>query len=75
MENNTAAIVIRPIRVFKMGAIRLADPAPDLSPEEAIKLYAASYPHLANVELNEPELIGEELHYAIKPHQEVKTKG
>jgi PRTRC genetic system protein C len=73
MENTTT--VIRPVRVFKMGAIRLADPAPDLSPEEAINLYAASYPHLANVELNEPELVGEELHYAIKPHQEVKTKG
>jgi PRTRC genetic system protein C len=74
MENNNTT-VIRPSRVFKMGAVRLADPAPDLSPEEAIKLYAASYPHLAHVELNEPELIGEELHYAIKPHQEVKTKG
>lgn len=74
MENNNNT-VIRPVRVFKMGAVRLADPAPDLSPEEAIKLYAASYPHLAHVELNEPELIGEELHYAIKPHQEVKTKG
>lgn len=74
MENNNAT-VIRLVRVFKMGAIRLADPAPDLSPEEAIKLYAASYPHLAHVELNEPELIGEELHYAIKQHQEVKTKG
>ncbi|MDO9140047.1 MAG: PRTRC system protein C [Methylococcales bacterium] len=74
MEHNKAT-VIRPVRIFKMGAVRLADPAPDLSPEEAIQLYAASYPHLAHVELNGPELIGEELHYAIKPYQEVKTKG
>lgn len=39
MENsNNNTTVIRPVRVFKMGAVRLADPAPDMSPEEAIKL-------------------------------------
>jgi PRTRC genetic system protein C len=57
-----------------MGAVRLADPAPDMSPQEAIKLYAASYPHLAHAELDEPQLIGEELHYVIKL-EAVKTKG
>lgn len=67
--------VIKPTRVFKMGAVRFADPAPDLPPEEAVKLYAAAYPHLANANLEPPQLIGEELHYAIRPHQEVKTKG
>ena len=72
MSNETK--VIRPVRVFKMGAVRLADPAPDMAPQEAIKLYAASYPHLANAELDEPELVGEELHYAIKL-EAVKTKG
>jgi PRTRC genetic system protein C len=72
MNSNTT--VIKPVRIFKMGAVRLADPAPDKSPQEAIKLYAASYPHLANAELDEPQLIGEELHYVIKL-EAVKTKG
>ena len=71
---NTNTTVIKPVRIFKMGAVRLADPAPDMSPQEAIKLYAASYPHLANAELDEPQLFGEELHYVIKL-EAVKTKG
>jgi len=71
---NMNTTVIRPVRVFKMGAVRLADPAPDLSPAEAVKLYAAAYPHLSNAQLDEPQLIGEELHYAIKL-EPVKTKG
>jgi len=57
-----------------MGSVRLNDPAPELSAEEAIKLYSASYPHLAQARLREPELIGEELHYAIEL-EPVKTKG
>jgi PRTRC genetic system protein C len=64
----------RLIRVFKMGAVRLQDPAPDLLPEEAVRLYAASYPHLATATLQEPVLFGEELHYAINL-EPVKTKG
>lgn len=66
--------VINPIRVFKMGAVRLQDPAPNLSPSEAVKLYAASYPHLANATLQEPTLVGEELYYVINL-EPVKTKG
>ncbi|MVF24541.1 hypothetical protein EVC37_23500 [Methylocaldum sp. BRCS4] len=57
-----------------MGSVRLADPAPDLSPIEALRLYAPSYPHLAQAELAEPQLVGEELHYAAKL-EPVKTKG
>lgn len=68
------AIVTRPTRVFKMGAIRLADPAPNLPPIDAVKLYGKAYPHLANAVLGEPQLIGDELHFPIKTH-EVKTKG
>lgn len=70
----TASTVIRPVRVFKMGSVRLADPAPELPPLEALRLYAAPYPHLAQAELDEPQLIGEELHYAVKL-EPVKTKG
>jgi len=57
-----------------MGAVRLADPAPDMSPQEAVKLYAASYPHLSNAALDEPQLVGEELHYSVRL-PDVKTKG
>ena len=57
-----------------MGAIRLPDPAPDLPPEEAVKLYANTYPHLATAQLGEPVLVGEELHYAVQI-EAVKTKG
>lgn len=67
-------VVIQPIRVFKMGAVRLQDPAPSLPPNEAVKLYAASYPHLATATLQEPILVGGELHYAINI-EPVKTKG
>ncbi|WGS83916.1 PRTRC system protein C [Methylomonas sp. UP202] len=70
----TDAIVIRPTRVFKMGAIRLADPDPTLAPAEAVRLYEKAYPHLAHAELGEPQLIGEELQFPIKTH-DVKTKG
>lgn len=73
IASNTTT-VIRPVRVFKMGSVRLADPAPDLSPTEALRLYAQSYPHLGQAELDEPQLVGEELHYAIKL-EPVKTKG
>ncbi|MEQ1530913.1 MAG: PRTRC system protein C [Methylococcales bacterium] len=66
--------IIRPTRVFKMGMVRLADPAPDLPPDEALKLYSANYPHLANVALGQPQLIGGEIIYeTIMP--DVKTKG
>ncbi|MBF6649166.1 PRTRC system protein C [Methylobacter sp. BlB1] len=70
----TQTNVIRPVRVFKMGSVRLNDPAPDMSPLEAVRLYASNYPHLANAELDEPQLVGEELHYAIRL-EAVKTKG
>ncbi|WP_347990296.1 PRTRC system protein C [Methylomonas sp. AM2-LC] len=70
----TSSQVIKPMRIFKMGAVRLNDPAPELPPQEAIKLYSASYPHLAQAELSEPVLMGEELHYSVVTH-EVKTKG
>lgn len=73
-QQPNVSAVIRPVRVFKMGSVRLPDPAPDLPPVEALRLYAPSYPHLANAELDEPQLVGEELHYAVKL-EPVKTKG
>ncbi|WP_082885348.1 MULTISPECIES: PRTRC system protein C [Methylomonas] len=68
------AISVTLTRVFKMGSVRLEDPAPNLPAEEAIAFYAAAYPHLQQATLSEPEVVGEELHYAVHT-QAVKTKG
>lgn len=70
----TETTLYQPKRVFKMGSVRLEDPSPNLSPEEAIKLYAGSYPHLRTATLSEGHLEGEELVYeVIKPP--ATTKG
>lgn len=66
--------IIRLTRVFKMGSVRLPDPDPDLSPEEALRLYTANYPHLAHATLAEPRSEGTELVYEIEKPP-AKTKG
>lgn len=38
-------------RVFKYNGKELKDPAPDLSPEEAMKLYRDQFPELTNMEV------------------------
>ncbi len=43
-------------RLFKMGSLELPDPAPDLPPEEAVKLLAVNFPHVAAGLLAAPEL-------------------
>jgi PRTRC genetic system protein C len=68
------AVIVRPVRVFLDGPVRFPDPDPLLPPEDALRLYAASYPHLATATLAEPELKGEELHYRVNK-EAVKTKG
>lgn len=64
-----------PKRVFKIGSIRLDDPDPTLSPEEAVQLYAGSYPQVIDCSLNGPDT-GQsgELVYEIE-RSPVKTKG
>ena len=61
-------------RVFKMNSVVLADIDPSLSPTEVIRLYAASYPHLAYATLGEPIVQGDELVFEIEKLP-VKTKG
>ncbi len=63
-----------PTRVFKLGVKRLADPAPDLPAEEAVKLYQRNFPIIAQSTLAAPVVEGEELVYAIELPP-VKTKG
>ncbi|MCB1810532.1 MAG: hypothetical protein KDK04_02240 [Candidatus Competibacteraceae bacterium] len=67
-------VISQPVRVFKMGSLELLDPAPDLSPEDAVKLLAVNFPHLAQGLLAAPELVGEKLVYPIEKPP-VKTNG
>ncbi|HRZ35460.1 MAG TPA: PRTRC system protein C [Candidatus Paceibacterota bacterium] len=66
--------IVRPFRRFKMGSLELPDPAPDLPPEEAVKLLAVNFPHLAAGLLGAPERRGETLVYPIEKPP-VKTNG
>ena len=66
--------IIQPVRVFKMGALRLPDPDPTAPPTEALALYVPNYPQLAHATLLEPRLEGEELVYEVEKPP-VKTKG
>lgn len=70
----TAATVVTLIRKFKLGATVLDDPAPHLSPEEALKLFIPNYPFLASARLGEPVQRGEIFEYPVEKPQ-VQTKG
>jgi len=61
-------------RLFKFSSLELADPAPDLPAEEAIKLYAGSYPELNVAELSEPVVSDTHLVFKVVK-RDVKTKG
>lgn len=66
--------VIELNRVFRMGTIDLDDPAPEKPPQEALALYAGSYPMLANASLEDPVVEGgKQVYVVIKPS--AKTKG
>jgi len=61
-------------RVFRLSSLELVDPALELPPEEAIKLYAGSYPQLEIATLGEPFIEkGVQIYEVAK--NEVKTKG
>lgn len=66
--------LIRLTRVFKMGSVVLQDLAPDLAPDESLKLYANAYPHLASATLSPPVSEGEQLVYEVQKPP-VKVKG
>ena len=61
-------------RVFRLSSLELVDPAPDLSPEDAIKLYAPSYPQLEIATLSEP-FIEKGVQVYLVEKEAVKTKG
>ncbi|MCB1713701.1 MAG: hypothetical protein KDK04_25175 [Candidatus Competibacteraceae bacterium] len=66
--------ISQPVRVFTMGSLELPDPAPDLPPEDAVKLLAVNFPHLAQGLLGAPECVGDKLVYDIQKPP-VKTNG
>lgn len=70
----SAPTIALPTRVFMMGSVRLTDPAPQLPPLEAVRLYTPNYPHLANATLSPPEVRGTEVFYRIEKPP-VTTKG
>jgi len=61
-------------RLFRFSSLELVDPAPDLPPEDAIKLYAGTYPQLSVAELSAPFVENGNFVFEICKH-EVKTKG
>ena len=44
------------IRIFQLGSLSLPDPDPSLTPEDAVKLYAPTYPQVAGATLSGSEV-------------------
>lgn len=61
-------------RQFKMGSVTLADPSPEMTPDEVRAAYAVNYSHLAHATVSEPTAEGETLVYTFAPPV-AKTKG
>lgn len=62
------------VRTFSFGALTLDDPAPELPPLNALKLYKDSYPELAHAEIGEPEFLNNQMVYKVLPIK-AGTKG
>lgn len=63
-------------RKFRIGAVLLNDPAPDKSPEEAVREYVATYPHIANCRVEEAGVEGDALVFnVVKPPAQTKGNG
>jgi PRTRC genetic system protein C len=61
-------------RKFKIGPVLLDDPAPSLPPEDALRLYASSYPFVTSASLGDPVVEGGSLVYTVSK-QAATTKG
>ena len=66
--------ILKPTRIFMLGVMKLTDPAPELPAEQAVRLYSANFPIIAQSTLGNPTVQGSDLIYAIEPPP-VKTKG
>lgn len=68
-----SALITHPVRKFRIGATLLPDPAPDATPEDAVKMYAGTYPHIAFCTLTEVGLEGDALIFEVtKPPAQTK---
>lgn len=68
------SVIQRLVRRFKIGATVLADPAPDLEPLAALRLYEPTYPFLAHATLDEGSIEGDQLVYTVRKPP-AQTKG
>ena len=64
----------RLVRSFKIGATVLADPAPDLEPLAALRLYEPTFPFLAHATLDEGSIEGDQLIFTVRKPP-AQTKG
>jgi PRTRC genetic system protein C len=55
------------------GGLRLPDPNPNLTVEEAIDLYATTYPEITTAAVEGPEVVGNKLVYRLT--RAIGTKG
>lgn len=60
-------------RVFKHGTTTLADPNPDMTPEEVMNFYSNQYPELTTSNVHGPKIEGNTAVYEFKTT--VGTKG
>lgn len=60
-------------RVFKYGNRTLEDPGANMSPEEVIQFYSATYPELTTSNVHGPKVEGDQAVYEFKTT--VGTKG
>jgi PRTRC genetic system protein C len=71
----TATTIETPPRVFRLGALELADPDASLSAEDALALYAPNFPQVQGAALGAPEFRADgTLVYPVE-RTTVKTKG
>jgi PRTRC genetic system protein C len=71
----TAPTIATPTRVFRLGALELADPDASLSAEDALALYAPNFPQVQGATLAAPEYRADgTLVYPVE-RPLVKTKG
>lgn len=69
-----SGLITHPVRKFRIGATVLPDPAPDASPEDAVKLYQATYPHIAFCSIEEVGMEGDALIFEVRKPP-AQTKG
>ncbi|WP_020504315.1 PRTRC system protein C [Lamprocystis purpurea] len=71
----TEPTIETPPRVFRLGALELADPDPALAAEDALALYAPNFPQVQGANLGAPESRADGVLVFPVERAAVKTKG